>query len=192
MKKFLILGLALSMASVATVAKAVDAPAEPAKFKLESSVTDITATVKEVDHKARTVTLEGPAGNLISTKVDDDVENFNKVKKGDKVDIQLYESMAISVKKNDPKKDVMKTTTKKVITAKTKEKKPIKVEIEETKQIADITKVNIKKGTVTLIGVKGMPVEIKVKEPKNLEGIKKGDQVEITYTESVAFEVRKK
>ena len=33
---------------------------------------------------------------------------------------------------------------------------------------------------------------IEVQDPANLEGVEKGDQVQIVYTESVAFEVRKK
>jgi len=192
--KFLIMGLALTTLFWGTVVSAEEAKVDPgpAKFKQETSITEITATVKSVDQANRMVTLEGPQGNLLTTKVDDDVENFKKVKVGDKVDIQLYESLALSVKKNEVKKDIMKKTTVTTMNATTSKKKPIKVETEQVHQIVDITKVNKDKGTVTIIGVKGMPVDVKVEDPKNLEGLKKGDQVEITYTESVAFEVRKK
>jgi ASC-1-like (ASCH) protein len=44
---------------------------------------------------------------------------------------------------------------------------------------------------VTLKGQEGKTVEVKVKDPKNLEGVKVGDEVVITYTEALAISVEK-
>ena len=44
---------------------------------------------------------------------------------------------------------------------------------------------------VTLKGPEGNTVEVKVKNPKNLEGVKVGDEVAITYTEAMAISVEK-
>lgn len=163
----------------------------PATFGLESNVTEISAKVVAIDHKNRIVTLEGPEGNTLTTKVDDDVENLDKVKQGDMVDIQLYEALAWTLKKAGQKEKPTTEKTQTVLTAKANGK-PIKVETDKVTIIATIQKVDKKKETVTLKGPEGKVTTVKVKNPKNLEGVVKGDQVEISYTESVAFAVKKK
>jgi hypothetical protein len=47
----------------------------------------------------------------------------------------------------------------------------------------------IKERYVTLKGPEGKTQEIKVKDPKNLENVKVGDQVAFTYTEALAVSV---
>ncbi len=42
---------------------------------------------------------------------------------------------------------------------------------------------------VVLKGPEGKVEKMKIAEPKNLEGLKVGDQVEITYTQALAIEV---
>jgi len=42
---------------------------------------------------------------------------------------------------------------------------------------------------VVLKGPEGKTEKMKIAEPKNLEGLKVGDQVEITYTQALAIEV---
>lgn len=195
MKHLLLMGLTLSVLSFGSVAMATEASkadAGPIDFKMESDTIEITAIVKEVDHKNRIITIEGPEGNLLTTTVDDDVQNFNKIKKGDKVDIELYESVAFLLEKNDPKKDVIRKTTKITWNGVTKKKKPVKVETEKIQQIVDVDKVNKQKSTITVTGIKGVPVEVKVKDPKNLEGIEKGDQIGIEYNKMIAVDVRRK
>ena len=190
MSKFLLFVFSLTILAIPAAAFAQEGDA-PAKFISESNIVTLSAKVVAIDHKTRVIVLEGPEGNTITTKVDDDVKNLKKVKKGDMVNIQLYESLSISLQKNEKKEDI-RTETKKVVVNTTLHKKPVKIETETVTSIADVTKVNKKKGTVTLIGVKGMPVEVKVQDPANLDIISKGDQIKISYTESVAFEVTKK
>lgn len=195
MKHFLIMGLALTIFSMGSTALAEESKLldkGPIDFKMESQTTQLTAMVEAIDYNTRIVTLKGPEGNIITTKVDDDVENLDKVKKGDKVDIEFYKALALKVHKNDPKKNITKTTTTTTWNTINKHKKPIKVEAEEIRQTTDITAVDPQKGTVTLVGVKNTPVEVKVKDPKNLEGVKAGDQLDITWIESVAVDVLRK
>lgn len=194
MKVFSLLAgvLALSLFSTRAIAEEPKVDLGPSEFKVESSITEVAAKVTAIDHEKRMITLEGPGGNTLTTKVDDDVMNFKKIKKGDMVDIEMMQSTALVLKKNEKKQDVVKEKKMTTYNAVTKKKKPVKVETEQIRQIADITGVNQEKGTVMLVGITGQPTEVKVQDPKSLEGVKKGDQVEIIYTESVAFEVTKK
>jgi hypothetical protein len=58
---------------------------------------DMSATVQDIDKTKRTVTLKGPQGNLITTKVDQSVQAFDSLKVGDTVHARYTEAMAISV-----------------------------------------------------------------------------------------------
>jgi ribosomal protein S17 len=54
-----------------------------------------------------------------------------------------------------------------------------------------ITAIDKKAHTVTIKGPKGGTETIKAKDPKNLEGLKVGDMVEITYTQALAVSLDK-
>lgn len=194
MKKIILLGLSLTLLSLPMGASAVqetETKLDVGNLKMDSKLVEVTAKVVSIDQKTRMVTLEGSEGNLFTTKVDDDVENLDKVKKGDLVNIQYYESLAWSIIKKDQKVTPVKETTQITLTAQPG-KKPLKLETDKIRLIATIQKIDKKKETVTLKGPDGKEVTIKVREPKNLELVKKGDQVEITYTNSVAVAVEKK
>jgi hypothetical protein len=61
-------------------------------------VVDLEATVENIDYENRTVDLKGTYGNVITIEVDEKVENFNNVKKGDIVNAQYTEAVVISVR----------------------------------------------------------------------------------------------
>ncbi len=55
--------------------------------------------------------------------------------------------------------------------------------------LADVIGVDPKKKTITLKGPKGNVVELDVQNPEQFKVVKKGDQVEATYTEALALSV---
>ena len=59
----------------------------------------MAATVQAIDRTKRTVTLKGPEGNVITTKVDKSVKAFDTLKVGDSVHARFTEAIAISVEK---------------------------------------------------------------------------------------------
>ena len=54
---------------------------------------------------------------------------------------------------------------------------------------ATVTAIDKKKGTLTLKGPEGKTVVAKAEDPKNLEKVKVGDELLITYTEALAISV---
>ena len=56
---------------------------------------------------------------------------------------------------------------------------------------ATVEDISPKKTYVTLKGPEGKTVDVKVRDPKNLENVKAGDQVIITYTEGLAISAEK-
>src|SRR5690349_21431048 len=58
----------------------------------------LSATVEKIDHKKRTVTLKNENGNTVTVHVPENVTRLEAVKKGDKVSIDYYESVALMLK----------------------------------------------------------------------------------------------
>ena len=55
--------------------------------------------------------------------------------------------------------------------------------------MADVVAVNAKAKTVTLKGPQGNTVDVIVEDPEQMKNIRKGDQVQVVYTEAVAISV---
>src|SRR6185436_1944285 len=59
----------------------------------------VKATGADIDHKKREVTLKDEEGNKVKMRVSEDVENLDRVRKGDQVVAGYYQSAAITVNK---------------------------------------------------------------------------------------------
>lgn len=88
--------------SAKAAAKMVDVakPGEKPR-RTEVQMTELVATVAEIDYKERTVTLTGPEGRSKTLKVGAEATRFDKIKKGDEVFVQHTVATAISVSKAD-------------------------------------------------------------------------------------------
>ncbi len=65
------------------------------------NVINVRARVEDIDYENRTVDLKGPRGNVITVEVDESVQNFKNIKKGDEVSAKYTEAVAISVRPAD-------------------------------------------------------------------------------------------
>jgi len=165
--------------------KAPAAAQQPAVAK--GRLIKATATVVDVDQKSRIVTLKGPEGNIFDIKAGDEVRNLAQVKAGDLVTLKYYQSIMLELVKGGklPEGTQKKTTRER---AKPGEK-PRGMIGEQVTVTAKITAVNKKEQTVSVKGPAGKTVVVKAQDPKNLEKVKAGDEVLITYTEAVAIAV---
>jgi Cu/Ag efflux protein CusF len=147
----------------------------------------ITATVESIDYNARTVTLRGPNGDLVSLRVGEEAKNFNQVKKGDKVTFDYYESVAIDIQKST--REPMAEETQEVTRAKPGERPggTIKTTGHMTARVEDI---DYRSRRVTLKTPQGDTMSLKVGDQvKRLNEIKKGDEIVVRYTQAVAISV---
>lgn len=192
MKKFLsfvVLAVFSLAGAVQAATEPAAAPAAPSGADLE--VTEITGTVDSIDHDKRIIAVQGPEGNILVTKIDDDVPNIKKIKKGDTVNITYYQSLAWEVLPAKTIPEPAKKVTTTTLTG-TQGKFPFKIETEKVDLYAKITGIDKEKETVTLEGPEGKSVTLKAKDPANLKKVKKGEIVEVHYTEAVAASVSKK
>ena len=144
-----------------------------------------TATVEAVDKATRTVTLKMPSGNSHKVVAGEEVRNFDQIKAGDKVNVQYIEALTLELKK-DGKAVVGRTESAGMQTA-AKGDKPGAVAMREVKAVADVVNVDPAKKIVSVKNKEGKIIDLNVRDPEQLKLVKKGDQIEATYTEAVAI-----
>ena len=146
----------------------------------------ITATITAIDATTRDVTLKGPQGREVVVTAGPEVRNFAQMKVGDKVDVEYAEALTLELKKGGGM-PVAKTETAGAARAKPGEQ-PAGMVGRQVTVVADVVAVDKDKQMVTLKGPK-QTVDLKVRDPKQLALIAKGDQVEAVYTQAVAVVV---
>jgi hypothetical protein len=206
MKKRIVTILAVSLMAIAFEGAAIaeeKAPAAPAvtdkapaakKKRKRTAVkkeqtTTVTATVQALDLEKRIVTLKGPKGNIFDLKVGPQAKNLKQIQIGDEVVITYYESVAYRLLK--PGEAPVPTTETEVVDTAKQGAKPAGVIGVQTTLTATIEALDMNNRTATLKGPDGKTVTIKAQDPKNLEAVKVGDEVVITYTEALAISVEK-
>jgi hypothetical protein len=147
-----------------------------------------TATVEAIDLNDRVITLRGENGNSAAFDVDEQVKNLAQVHVGDKVVVDYVEAIAVRIlpKGTEPSMVVDES----VETAKPGGR-PGGAGTHRVTLVAVIEAIDVGKSMVTLRGTEGRTVDVKVSDPENLEKVKVGDSVQITYTQAMAVAVRK-
>ncbi len=146
----------------------------------------IAATITAIDPKTRAVTLKGPQGNEVVIIAGSDVKNFAQMKVGDQVHVKYVEALTLELKKGGGKA-VARTDQGAAAGAKPGER-PAGVGGRQVTIVADVVDVDTANQRVTLRGP-NRTVDLKVRDPKQLAMIAKGDQVEAVYTEAIAVAV---
>jgi len=192
MKKGLVVAAAVVfMVSLATgvFAQATKgaAPAEQPRVVKERAAV-MTATVQAIDLNTRIVTLKGPKGEVRDIKVGEEAVNLPQVKVGDLVTVKYYESLAIEVIKPGTVSGAGEKSA--IVRAKPGEM-PGGMAARQSTVTATVTAIDKKKGTISLKGPEGKTVVAKAEDPKNLDKVKVGDELMITYTEALAISVEK-
>jgi len=163
------------------------APAEQPRVVKERAAV-MTATVQAIDLNTRIVTLKGPKGEVRDIKVGEEAVNLPQVKVGDLVTVKYYESLAIEVIKPGAVSGAGEKSA--IVRAKPGEM-PGGMAARQSTVTATVTAIDKKKGTISLKGPEGKTVVAKAEDPRNLNKVKVGDELMITYTEALAISVEK-
>ena len=176
---------ALSFSTV--YASGEKSPANEKPGKMGAVVTTLEATVEAVDYETRKVTLKGPEGETVTIDVQERVKNLAQVEVGDRVTVEYIEAVSIQVL---PEGEVEPgvTTVEAVASAEPGEK-PAGIEMEEITVIVTVEAIDKDQQLVTLKGAGGESKTVKAGNPDNLEKVKVGDKVMITYTTVLGISV---
>jgi hypothetical protein len=159
---------------------------EPGKAVVARAA-EMSAQVVGLDKVTRTLTLKGPKGNVVDIVAGDDVKNFDQIKLGDLVVARYVEALTLELKKA---KVAGGDVVVREDAAKAKPgERPAVAGGRQITAIAAVTAVDPAKKTITLKGPRGNEVTLNVQNPDHFKVVKKGDQVEVTYTEALALAV---
>jgi len=191
MKTNLTFTLAFGLAAfvITPVLAQTDTNASTATPTLVRSETNrLSATVEAIDYDTRKVTLKEADGTSVKVALSDEVRNVSHIKKGDKVNVVYYESVALALGK--PGETLTPTSTSETVIRRGPGQKPGGVAMTVTDASATVEDVDREKHEVTLKEADGDIVKIMV-DPKvgNLERIKKGDVINASRTEALAVAV---
>ena len=159
---------------------------EPGKAAAVRAV-EVSAQVVAIDKATRTVTLKGPKGDAVDVVAGSEVRNFDQIKVGDLVVARYLEALTLELRKTRAAAGDV-AVREEAGKAKAGER-PAVAGARQVTALADVTAVDPQKSTITLKGPRGNEVVLAVQNPDQFKVVKKGDQVEVTYTEALALSV---
>ena len=143
--------------------------------------------MEAVDKEKQTVTIKGPKRTL-TVRVQDP-KKLEAIKVGDPVVGKYYEALAFEVKK--PGTATPGVTAQQGVATSPPGSTPAGAAGQQVTITATITAIDKAAHTVTIKGPEGNTETVKARNPKNLEAVKVGDLVEITYTRALAIALDK-
>ena len=152
-----------------------------------AQVVKASATVDAIDAKTRSITLKLANGEKRTIIAGEQVKNFDQIHVGDTVTVGYVEALSIELVKGGGK-TVHRTEKTGMERAKPGEKPAVAAGREIT-AVADVVNVDAEKKLVTVKNKDGKLIDLNVRDPEQLKLVKKGDQVQATYTEALAISV---
>lgn len=151
----------------------------------EATPVTLTGTIEKIDKATRTVTVKGQSGHSIEINAPAAVQGFDTLKVGDKVSATYYEALAVQLRKPGdppPPPDPIVTTQRKELTpgSETRRQQTFAVTVEA---------VDPKAPSIRVKGPQGRVVTLSVKDPKQLERVKPGDTIDVTYYEALMVKI---
>ena len=189
LQNFLVAGMLAVAINSTAVAQQKDSSTNDAKpGKVVVEVVKLTGTVKAVDLQNKTVIVEGSGGRTVTVNAQN-ARNLDQVKVGDRVNLRFTEELALFVRKTDAQPSA---TQADVVALAPKGEKPAGLMARTVGLTGSVESIDPKKRTVDVKGPAGNVRTFHVdKAVKNLDQIKKGDQIVLRITEAVALSVVK-
>lgn len=146
-----------------------------------------TSTVVGIEPATRTVWLKDAKGKVVQVVVGEEARNFDQLKVGDVVKAEYSEAMTVTLRKGGGGKQSASENSS--LERAPMGAKPGGAASRQLTVMANVTAVNHQTGAMTLKGPQGNSVDVVVEDPEQLKLIKKGDHLEVVYTEAIAISV---
>ena len=182
-------GLKCQLAILTLAALVGSAWAQQPKTAYTSTLTRTTATVTAIDSANRAVTIQGEHGP-VTIQVSPDVKNFGNLKVGDRVNISYYQGTAAAIVKGGKK--VTDPAVSTFAQGNSPGMSPSGVIGASATVTVKIQDVNLPTNTVAFTQSDGTTHIVQVRTPEMqqfIRTLKRGDTVQVTFTDSVAVSV---
>jgi Cu/Ag efflux protein CusF len=153
----------------------------------QGDVIEVTAEIVAIDHDARLITLEAEDGELEEIYAGPEVKRFDELKVGDEVTFRYYESVVSRIRKPG---EPAPTPSGEPTLVRGTGPKPSGTLSQQLTATVTITAIDANVPSVTVKTEDGRMMSFKIADKKNLEGVKVGDRVDITYTVAVMITVK--
>jgi hypothetical protein len=151
----------------------------------QSATATRKATIEAIDHSQRIVTLQFEDGTTQTIGVSPSVKRFRKLKVGDVVTFTETDSVVFSI----AKPGTVPAADSATMTAAAGDK-PGGTEKKTVTAIVTVTAIDPAVPAITVKTSDGRILSFKVNDPKNIVGVKVGDEVQIAYTSSLVVSVK--
>ena len=145
-----------------------------------------TATIVAIDSTQRIVTLRTSSGEEDSLAVGPEVKRFNELKVGDRINMTYTESIVVTTQ---PPGTPAKPSTVGAAVTPGSGKAPSATAAGQVTTTVTVKAVDPAVPSITVTTADGRTVTRKIDNKKNLEGVKPGDKLDITYTRAVILSV---
>lgn len=150
----------------------------------------ISGKIVDIDPDSKAVLVEGPRGNLVELVAGDEVKNFGQIRKGDILTVARGGAVVAAVEPAGSKDASLAESVERTTRAGEGNKPGIVREITTT-VVAEITRVDAAKRTVTFRGPRETLRTVKIEDPAiDLARVKRGQKAKIVLVEVVAITVK--
>jgi hypothetical protein len=141
-----------------------------------------TATIVAIDSTLRVVTIRTSSGEEDSLAVGPEVKRFNELKVGDRINMTFVESAVVTLQ---PPGTAPKPSTVGAGVTPGTGKSPSATVAGQVTTTVTVKAIDPSVPSITVTTADGRTVSRKIENKKNLEGIKVGDKLDITYTQAL-------
>lgn len=159
----------------------------PAPAATVSGSATLTAKIIAIDHGNRIVTLQDDQGNVQSIHAGSGVKRFDELKVGETVVFNYTASLATAIAK--PGTAMPSASSSPTITRFTGEKPGGQISETVTATVT-VKAIDPAAPSITIVTQGGRTLSLLVQNKDNLTGLKAGDVVQITYTQTLTITVK--
>lgn len=153
---------------------------------LSSVTVSGTGLVVDVDADARQVVIKRPNGGYSIYQVGPEVQNLEKIQRGDMVHVRYHVSIALELAQNGAG---VRERVERVGERPLADSQPGGLARQSITVVANVEAVDRARSVVTLHDANDRLYDVHVRDPKRLDRVKVGDQVKARITRSVAIVV---
>jgi Cu/Ag efflux protein CusF len=145
-----------------------------------------TATITAIDHTNRVVTLKDDKGNVEDIACGPEVKRFDELKVGDTVTFSYHAAVVYEIAKPGAAGASTPDSTSAV---RGQGPKPSGAYTRQQKVTVTVEAIDPAVPSITVRAPNGNSLSAQVKDKKNIEGVKVGDKIDITYTQAMMITV---
>jgi Cu/Ag efflux protein CusF len=145
-----------------------------------------SATIVAIDHTNRGVTLKDAQGNLEDIHAGPEIKRFDELKVGDTVTFSYHAAVVYQILKPGATATAAQNG---VSAVRGQGAKPSGAVTQQRQATVTVEKIDAAIPSITVKTADGHSMSAKVEDKKNIEGLKVGDKVTVTFTEALMITV---